>query len=139
MTIAEQPTIILFDGACNLCSGVVKFLVARDPQARFRFATIQSPAARDACAKAEHELPAAATPGTFVVIERGRVLERSDAALAVARHTRFPGPMIGVFRLLPRGFRDALYGFVARNRYRWFGRAEACMAPTPELRSRFLG
>jgi predicted DCC family thiol-disulfide oxidoreductase YuxK len=139
MTIPEQLTIILFDGVCNLCSGVVKFLIVRDPQARFRFAALQSPAAHAACAKVAHELLVAATPGTIVVIEQGRALERSDAALAIARNMPFPWPMLGVFCVMPRGFRDAMYGFVASNRYRWFGRAEACMVPTPELRSRFLG
>ncbi len=136
---AVRSTIILFDGVCNLCTGVVEFLVARDPNERFRFAALQSPAARAACAEAGHELPVTAAPGTIVVIERGRALERSDAALAIARHMPFPWTMLGVLRVLPRAFRDAPYGFVARNRYRWFGRAEACMVPTPELRSRFLG
>ena len=137
-TITEQPTIILFDGVCNLCSGVVRFLIARDPHARFRFAALQSQVARKACKAAGYELPASATPSTIVVIEHGRALERSDAALAIARRMPFPWPVFGVFRVLPRGLRDALYRFVARNRYRWFGRAEACMMPTAELRERFL-
>lgn len=137
-TIAEQPTIVLFDGTCNLCSGAVRFLVARDPHARFRFAALQSEAARKACAAAGHRLPAADAPSTIVVIDRGRALERSDAALAIARRMPFPWPLLGAFRALPRGLRDAMYRFVARNRHRWFGRTEACMVPTPELRARFL-
>lgn len=137
-TITEQPTIILFDGVCNLCSGVVRFLIARDPHARFRFAALQSPAAREACTAVGYELPVSATPGTIVVIEHGRALERSDAALAIARRMPFPWPVFGVFRVLPRGLRDALYRLVARNRYRWFGRADACMVPTAKLRERFL-
>ena len=68
-TIAEPPAIILFDGVCNLCSGVVHFLIARDPHARFRFAALQSEAARAACARVGHELPASTTPSTVVVIE----------------------------------------------------------------------
>jgi predicted DCC family thiol-disulfide oxidoreductase YuxK len=135
---AEHPTIILFDGACNLCSGAVRFVIARDPHAQCRFASLQSSAARAACAKVGYDLPASATPSTIVVIEGGRVLERSDAVLAIARRMRFPWPVLGVFRALPRGLRDVLYGFVARNRYRWFGRSDACMAPTSELRGRFL-
>jgi predicted DCC family thiol-disulfide oxidoreductase YuxK len=137
-TITKQPTIVLFDGVCNLCSGVVRFLIARDPHARFRFAALQSQAARKACKAAGYELPAYATPSTIVVIEHGRALERSDAVLAIARRMRFPWPVLGVFRVLPRGLRDVLYRFVARNRYRWFGRADACMAPTAELRKRVL-
>ena len=134
----EQATIILFDGACNLCSGAVRFVIARDPHAQCRFASLQSSAARAACAKVGYDLPASATPSTIVVIEGGRALERSDAVLAIARRMRFPWPVFGAFGVLPRGLRDVLYGFVARHRYRWFGRADACMAPTIELRGRFL-
>ena len=137
-TIATQPIIILFDGVCNLCSGMVRFVIARDPHARCRFAALQSEAARAACAKVGYELPAFNTPSTIVVIEGGRALERSDAALAIARRMSSPWPMFGVFRVLPRGLRDALYRFVARNRYRWFGRAEACMVPRAEFQERFL-
>jgi predicted DCC family thiol-disulfide oxidoreductase YuxK len=133
-----SPTIILFDGVCNLCGGVVRFLIARDPQARFRFAALQSEAARVACARVGHELLASTAPSTIVVIEQGRALERSDAALAIARRLPFPWPVFGVFGVLPRGLRDALYRSVARNRYRWFGRTESCMMPTPEIRARFL-
>ena len=134
----EQVTIILFDGVCNLCSGIVRFVIARDPHARCRFASLQSDAARAACAKVGYDLPASATPSTIVVIEGGRALERSDAVLAIARRMRFPWPVLSVFGVLPRGLRDVLYGFVARNRYRWFGRDEACRAPGAELQERFL-
>ena len=134
----EQATIILFDGACNLCSGAVRFVIARDPHAQCRFASLQSDAARAACAKVGHDLPASAMPSTIVVIEGGRALERSDAVLAIARRMRFPWPVLSVFGVLPRGLRDVLYGFVARHRYRWFGGSDACMAPTSELRGRFL-
>jgi predicted DCC family thiol-disulfide oxidoreductase YuxK len=135
---AEHPSIILFDGDCNLCSGAVRFVIARDPYARCRFASLQSSAARAACAKVGYDLPASTTPSTIVVIEGGRAIERSDAVLAIARRMRFPWPVLSVFGVLPRGLRDVLYGFVARNRYRWFGRAEACMAPRAELEERFL-
>jgi predicted DCC family thiol-disulfide oxidoreductase YuxK len=117
---------------------VVRFVISRDPHATCRFAALQSQAARAACARVGYELPASATPSTIVVIQDGRALERSDAVLAIARRMRVPWPVLGVFRLLPRGLRDVLYRFVARNRYRWFGRADACMVPTPELRQRFL-
>lgn len=114
------------------------FLIARDPHARFRFAALQSEEAQAACARVGHELPDSTTPSTVVVIEQGRALERSDAALAIARHLPFPWPMLGVFGVLPRRFRDALYRILARHRSRWFGCTTACMVPGPELRSRFL-
>ncbi len=134
----EGHTIVLFDGVCNLCSGVVRFLIARDSKARFRFAPLQSDAARRACAEVGATPPAAVDPDTIIVIVNGRALERSDAALAIASRLPFPWPMFGVFRILPRALRDWLYRFVAKNRYRWFGKSETCMMPTPELRARFL-
>ena len=134
----EGHTIVLFDGVCNLCSGAVRFLIARDPHARFRFAPLQSDAARRACAEVGATPPAAVEPDTIIVIVNGRALERSDAALAIAARLPFPWPIFGVFRILPRPLRDWLYRLVARNRYRWFGKSDTCMMPTPELRARFL-
>ena len=136
--MARSSTIILFDGVCNLCSGVVRFVIARDPRAHFRFAALQSDAARRACAEVGAAPPAEVDPDTIIVIASGRALERSDAALAIAAELPFPWPMFGVLRVLPRGVRDRLYRLVARNRYRWFGKSDTCMMPTPELRARFL-
>jgi predicted DCC family thiol-disulfide oxidoreductase YuxK len=136
--MARSSTIILFDGVCNLCSGVVRFVIARDPRAHFRFAALQSDAARRACAEVGAAPPADVDPDTIIVIASGRALERSDAALAIAAELPFPWPMFGVLRVLPRGVRDWLYRLVARNRYRWFGKSDTCMLPTPELRARFL-
>jgi len=136
--MAERPTIILFDGVCNLCSGVVRFIVARDPHARFRFAALQSDAARRACIEAGATPPAAVEPDSIIVIADGRALSRSDAALAVAARLPFPWLVFGAFRILPRGLRDWLYAIVAKNRYRWFGKSGHCLIPTPELRARFI-
>jgi predicted DCC family thiol-disulfide oxidoreductase YuxK len=136
--MTQSSTIVLFDGVCNLCSGVVRFVIARDPHARFRFAALQSDAARRACAEVGATPPAAVDPDTIIVIVNGRALERSDAALAIASRLPFPWPMFGVFRILPRALRDWLYRLVAKNRYRWFGKSDTCMMPTPELRARFL-
>lgn len=131
------PTTILFDGTCNLCNGTVRFVVRRDKAARFRFGALQGEAARKLCAEHGITLPEG-DPDSVVVIADGRALERSDAALAIAARLPFPWPMFGVFRLLPRAWRDWAYGIVARNRYRWFGRQDSCMLPTPELRARFI-
>jgi len=134
----QSSTIILFDGVCNLCNGVVRFVIARDPRAHFRFAALQSDAARRVCAEVGATPPAAVDPDTIIVIVNGRAVERSDAALAIASRLPFPWPMFGVLRILPRGLRDWLYRLVAKNRYRWFGKSDTCMMPTPELRGRFI-
>ncbi|MFM8783943.1 MAG: thiol-disulfide oxidoreductase DCC family protein [Phycisphaerales bacterium] len=136
--IAASPTIVLFDGTCKLCSGMVRFVAERDRSGSIGFAALQSDAARDACATAGHALSGADDPESIIVIADGRVLERSDAVLEIASRLRFPWPMLGAFRVVPRALRDALYGFLARRRHRWFGRCEACMVPTSELRARFI-
>ncbi|MBL0928319.1 MAG: DUF393 domain-containing protein [Phycisphaerales bacterium] len=134
-----EPTIILFDGACNLCNGVVAFVIPRDPAGRFRFAPLQSHAAAAALAGVGlMPLAPGAEPDSMVVIAQGRALERSDAALAVARGLPWPWRWLAVLGLLPRPVRDGAYRFIARRRYRWFGRRPACMVPTPGARARFL-
>ena len=126
---------ILFDGVCNLCNGFVRFVIARDPAARFRFAALQSDAAASLLRAAGVTAP---LPDSVVLIEDGRVYVRSDAALRVARALRFPWPLAYGFVVVPRFIRDRVYDVIAAHRYRWFGRREVCMVPTPDLKRRFL-
>ena len=133
-----EPTIVLFDGRCGLCTRSVQFILKRDRDARFRFAPLESAAAARACARIGAPTPQAVEPHSIIVITDNRALERSDAALAIAARLPFPWPIFAVFRVVPRELRDWAYGIVARNRYRWFGRHDACMIPTPEQRARFL-
>jgi len=128
--------ILLFDGVCNLCNGAVQFIIRRDPCGRFRFAALQSDAAKALLQSAG--AGAGGLPDSMVLIEDGRLYTRSSAALRVARHLRFPWPLVRVFWIVPRPLRNWMYGFVARHRYRWFGRRDQCMLPTPELQARFL-
>lgn len=137
-SVDTEPTIILFDGVCNLCSRSVRFVIARDPNAHFRFAALQSDTARRICAERGIPVPTTREPDSIVVIADGRPLERSDAALAIAARLPFPWTLLCAFRVIPRGLRDWLYRLIARNRYRWFGRTDACMMPTAEIRSRFI-
>jgi predicted DCC family thiol-disulfide oxidoreductase YuxK len=127
--------VILFDGVCNLCNGFVQFVIERDPVGRFRFGPLQSAAARELIA-------AGAASGTMldslVLVEGGRVFRQSSAALRVLRRLTFPWPLAYVLIVVPSPFRDWIYRIVARNRYRWFGRRDACMVPTPALRQRFI-
>ncbi len=126
---------MLFDGVCNLCTGAVQFLLRRDRAGRFRFAALDSSAGQ--ALLRQHGLQGD-TLETIVVLEAGRARVRSAAALHLARRLPWPWPLLAVFTLLPRPLRDALYAFVARHRYRWFGRTESCMLPTPETAERFL-
>ncbi|HEV8674058.1 MAG TPA: thiol-disulfide oxidoreductase DCC family protein [Methylomirabilota bacterium] len=127
--------IVLFDGVCNLCNGSVTFIVKRDPGRRFRFAALQS--AAGATLLRQFGLPADALD-TLVLVEGNRAFTRSTASLRVARRLSGLWPLLYALIVVPRPIRDLLYGVVARNRYRWFGRRDACMMPTPDLRERFL-
>jgi predicted DCC family thiol-disulfide oxidoreductase YuxK len=127
--------IVLFDGVCNLCTGSVLFILRRDPEERYRFASLQSE--QGSALAREYAIPAGELT-SVVLIEGGRAYQRSDAALRIARRLSGGWPALWLLRFVPRAIRDAVYDLVARNRYRWFGRQESCMIPTPELRARFL-
>ncbi|HSQ66364.1 MAG TPA: thiol-disulfide oxidoreductase DCC family protein [Polyangiaceae bacterium] len=133
-----QHSVVLFDGVCNLCSGAVRFIAERDPEGIFRFASLQSDVGRQLLRDHGVE-PAEGEPDTIVLIDHGRAFERSTAALHIARRLGGPYRLLFVIgSLVPRFLRDLVYDFVARHRYRWFGKKDACMVPTPELRARFL-
>ena len=127
---------MLFDGVCNLCNATVQWIIRHDRRGRFRFASLQSRAAADAIASAR-EKPAA-MPDSVILVDRGRVLTRSDAVISIGVELGFPWSLAAIARVVPRRLRDALYAWIAANRYRWFGRRESCIVPTAELRSRFL-
>ena len=135
MNTQHTPAVVLFDGVCNLCNGVVNFLIDRDPDASLRFASLQSEAGRALLAEAG--LPQDYRE-SFVLIAKGTAFVRSDAALGIAHRMASPWSWLSVLRHVPRPVRDALYRFIARRRYPWFGRTDACRLPTPELRARFL-
>lgn len=131
-----EPPIVLFDGVCNLCSGSVQFLLKRDLEGRLRFASLQSDAGRSLMAK--HGLDVDAL-SSVLLIEDGQVWQESSAALRIARHLPGAWKLLRVFTAVPRPLRDTVYRWIARNRYRWFGKAGTCWLPTPELKARFLG
>jgi predicted DCC family thiol-disulfide oxidoreductase YuxK len=132
----SQHPVVLFDGVCNLCNATVVFIIQRDAAARFRFASLQSDAARTLLAglAAPSDLP-----DSIVLIEDGRLFTRSSAILRIAKGLRFPWPLAYAFMIIPRPLRDWVYSLIAARRYRWFGKRETCMVPTAELRQRFLG
>ncbi len=131
----EGP-IILFDGVCNLCHGAVRFVMRRDPDASLRFAPLESGLARRLVRERARAEPPA---DSILLLEEGELYQRSEAVLRIASLLRFPWPVIGLLRVFPRPMRDVAYDYVARNRYRWFGRKQACPVPDPEMRDRFLG
>jgi predicted DCC family thiol-disulfide oxidoreductase YuxK len=136
--VGDGP-IVLFDGECNLCAGVVTWVLDHEADHEIRFASLQSARGAALLRGVGMEAPVA-DPDTIVVIEDGRGYLGADATIRIARHFRQPyrsiaGVGLGV---LPKTVRDGLYGEVARNRYRWFGRRDQCFVPGREVQSRFV-
>ena len=128
-------SVVLFDGVCNLCNGIVRFIIERDPHGRFQFAPLQSKTAASLLAQhPDHTV----LPDSVVLVDDGELYVKSTAALRVARRLRFPWPLFWIFMLVPRSLRDVIYDFIARHRYGWFGKRDTCMVPTEEIRGRFL-
>lgn len=135
MTEAQPRRVVLFDGECNLCNASVRFIIDHDPHGRYKFAPLQSAAGRTLIRA--HNLDADQL-GSVVLIEGGAAHKKSDAALRIARGLGGAWSIVFALIFVPRFIRDAVYSFVARNRYRWFGKRDECMVPTPEMRGRFL-
>jgi len=131
----DKSLIVLFDGECNLCNGAVKFIIRRDPDARFKFAPLQSDTGRMLLSSAS--LPAD-IQDTVVLIEHEQSFTQSTAALRIAKRLNRLWPLLYVFIIVPRPIRNMIYHWIARHRYAWFGRKESCMLMTPELRHRFI-
>jgi predicted DCC family thiol-disulfide oxidoreductase YuxK len=129
----EKFSILYFDGNCNLCNGWVDFLISRDHQGKIKFASLQSEFAKK-------NLPKEYTENlhTLVFVKDGVVNFKSNAAIRVLAELGGAWPLVKIFLLVPLCVRNFLYRFVARNRYKWFGRRETCRLPTPQERDRFL-
>jgi predicted DCC family thiol-disulfide oxidoreductase YuxK len=132
--MSEGP-VILFDGVCNFCSQSVQFILKRDRRRRFRFASLQSGAARGLLARCA---PAGPVPDAIVLIHGDRCWFGSTAALRIAVSLGSGWRLLGAFWIVPRPVRDWFYRWFAARRYRWFGKRDACYVPGPGDRSRFL-
>lgn len=133
--VAQQHPILLFDGVCNLCNGSVQWVIRHDPEAKFRFASLQSEAGQ--ALLHQHNLPTNEM-NTVVLIDGEKAYTRSDVPLQIFGKMGGAWLVLAALRIVPRFIRDAVYDWIARNRYRWFGKQEACWLPTPALKARFL-
>lgn len=134
-TVSEGP-ILFFDGVCNLCNSTVQFVLKNDKRKRLRFASLQSSAGQ----KVGMQLASiyGSTPDSLVLQHKGKLYIKSDAALHVARLLGGFWPLLSIFLIVPRFIRNAVYDYVAKNRYKWFGKRDECMMPTKELKERFI-
>jgi predicted DCC family thiol-disulfide oxidoreductase YuxK len=134
LPVARTNGIVLFDGVCNLCNGAVRFIIKYDPDGRFLFAPLQSQTGQDLIRA--YAIP----PGvdSVILIKGNRAYTGSEAALLIARGLTGLWPLLWGFIIIPPPLRDAVYRWIARNRYRWFGKRDQCMLPTPAQQARFL-
>ena len=138
--VVEGTHLVLYDGVCGLCNRLLQFLFKHDRRAVFRFASLQSPVGRATVARFGGN-PDELT--TFYLVadyrtDRARMVNKSRAALFVARELGWPWRAVTVMAVLPKPVLDRVYDAIARSRYRLFGRVEHCVIPTPELRRRFI-
>ena len=129
--------IIVFDGVCNLCNGAVQFIIKRDKKDTFRYTALQSEIGKQLTQERGIDT---SSIDSFILIEPGTAYYiKSTAALEIAKEFGGLWTLTALFKWVPESIRNIVYDFVARNRYRWFGKKDQCMVPTPELKAKFLG
>jgi len=134
--IEEGKKIILFDGICNLCNGFVQFVIKRDKQDVFRYASLQSEIGQHLIS--ERNIDCKIIDSVILIDPEVAYYSKSDAALQIARHMKGYRLLSKVLNLIPRGLRNIVYDLIAKYRYSWFGKKDQCMIPTPELKGKFL-
>lgn len=132
ITFSQTHPIIAFDGVCNLCDGFIQWLIRRDKEKLFRYVTLQSKVGGILLDASEKEKE------TVVLVYKGAIYTYSDVGLQSMKILGGGWKVLSYLSILPKGFRDMVYHFIARNRYKWFGKKGECMVPTAEVRELFL-
>ncbi|SDW52274.1 thiol-disulfide oxidoreductase DCC family protein [Flavobacterium degerlachei] len=134
LNLPKNKKIILFDGVCNLCNTAVQFVIKHDKKDLFRFVPLQSDLGQNIIKHIGIQ-----NTDSIILYEAGVAYYiKSEAALEIAKHLSGGIAFLTIFKILPTALKDSLYDYIAKNRYKWYGRKEACMIPTPELKSKFL-
>lgn len=136
MEYPKNKKIILFDGVCNLCNRSVQFIIKRDKKDVFRFAPLQSEIGEKLIN--ERKIDPSKVDSIVLIEPDIAYYIKSSAALKIGRSFGGGYHLLAIFQWVPRVIRDWVYDIIARKRYRWFGKREACMVPTPELSVKFL-
>ncbi len=127
--------IILFDGVCNLCNGAINFVITRDTANVFKFAPLQE---KSGSLLLESYTIDSQKIDSIVLIENNTVYVKSSAALRIAKKLSGLWPLLYIFIIIPKFVRDGVYDFIAKNRYKWFGKTDQCILPTPSTKEKFL-
>ncbi|MBD0832143.1 thiol-disulfide oxidoreductase DCC family protein [Aestuariibaculum sediminum] len=136
IALPKNKQLILFDGVCNLCNSSVNFIIKNDKTNTFLFSALQSKSGKQII-EAYH-IDTTKTDSILLYNPDKGISYKSSAALKIAWHLKGPLKLLTVFLIVPRFIRNWVYDIIARNRYRWFGKKEACMVPSPELKDKFL-
>lgn len=131
----QYQSVILFDGVCNFCNSTVTFVIKRDRESVFKFAALQTDAAKILLERQER---VGGNLSSIVLVEHEKVFTRSTAILRICRHLPGMWPGLYGFLIVPKFIRDSVYNWIAKNRYKWFGKKNSCMIPSPEIKARFL-
>ena len=132
---SKDHKIILFDGVCNLCNGAVTYIIKRDKKNVFKFAALQSEIGQELTSKFNIDT---SKVDSIILIDGEKHYEKSSAALRIAKYLSGAYPLLFGFMVVPKFIRNAVYDYIARNRYKWFGKKESCMIPTAKLKDKFL-
>jgi len=135
MNIYKNKSIILFDGVCNLCNSSVNFIIKHDKKKHFLFASLQSDAAKEILL--HHSLNKIIFD-SIILIEDTIIYEKSTAVLRIAKKLNNGFQLLYIFILIPKILRDKIYDYIAKNRYKWYGKKNTCMLPSKDLKNRFL-
>jgi len=136
-SIPKSKQLILFDGVCNLCNSSVLYVIKNDTKNQFLFAPLQSEIGQEIINA--FNIDVLQTDSILLFDPKAhRIYSKSTAALRIAKQLKFPNMLMSIFFIIPTGIRNWVYDYIARNRYKWFGKKEACMIPTPELKARFM-
>ncbi|MDO5968627.1 DCC1-like thiol-disulfide oxidoreductase family protein [Flavivirga aquimarina] len=134
--LPKGKKLILFDGVCNLCNSSVQYVIKHDKKDTFMFTALQSEVGKSLI---EHfNIDTNKTDSILLYTPEDKIVSKSTAALKIAIHLGFPQSLMGIFFIIPPLIRNWAYDYIAKNRYKWYGKKDACMIPTPELKSKFL-
>ncbi|MDQ0219821.1 thiol-disulfide oxidoreductase DCC family protein [Peribacillus cavernae] len=129
-----MDSIVLFDGICNLCNSSVQFILKRDPVAHFKFGSLQSDLGQETIERYRLSKKL----NSIVLIENDKSYTKSTAVLRICKNLKGAWKLVSILRIIPRPIRDFFYDIIAKNRYKWFGKQDSCMLPSPEFKERFI-
>ncbi len=134
--LPEHKKLILFDGVCNLCNASIQYIIKHDHKDVFRYAALQSEVGEQIIKT--YDIDTSKTDSILLYSKENGITYKSTAALKIAGQLSFPINLMIVFMIVPTFIRNWVYDYIAKNRYKWYGKKEECMIPTPELKSKFL-